>query len=247
MIKPSTYWLLVALTAEPPAFAGTEEARLLASLRREYPATKFDRVEPTPLPHLYAVSMGDNVAYVTPGSLRYMVFGQLVDVQALAAAPASTVGAPSTAVRGFQRLPLQDAIKRVQGNGRRTLVVFTDPACGYCRQLERELGQVPDVTLYYFMVPFLGRELPASIWCAKDREQAYGKALAGMLDSTGSTADCAHPADRNARLAAQWGVHATPTLVFPDGSVHAGWLAAQDINASLAQAGTPSAAHRSTP
>lgn len=227
----------VAMGTALPAWAGPAEEDLLAALRRQYPATRFDRVEATPLPNLYAVAMGENVAYVTPGSLRHMVFGRLVDIDALATRPPAAVDTKTQqARRDVAALPLRDAIKRVQGNGRRTLVVFTDPACGYCRQLERELAQVADVTLYYFMVPFLGAELPAAIWCAPDRERSYRMALAGTPPPGADSTTCAHPLERNARLAAQRGIAATPTLLFADGSFHAGAMSAHAITERVAQA-----------
>jgi len=34
-------------------------------------------------------------------------------------------------------LPLADAVKEVRGNGARTLAIFSDPDCPYCRNWKR--------------------------------------------------------------------------------------------------------------
>ena len=82
----------------------------------------------------------------------------------------------------FASLPLDHAIKTVQGNGRRKLAVFADPYCPYCAALERRLWQVSDVTIYTFLFPILTAEskpMAAAIWCAPERAKAW---RAWMLD-----------------------------------------------------------------
>src|SRR5215467_2823146 len=53
----------------------------------------------------------------------------------------------------FASLPLDMAFKQVKGNGRRRLAVFADPDCPYCKQLERELEPITDVTIHVFLYP----------------------------------------------------------------------------------------------
>lgn len=50
----------------------------------------------------------------------------------------------------FSTLPLDQAVKTVKGNGKRILVTFEDPNCGYCKKLGKELVPVNDVTIYTF-------------------------------------------------------------------------------------------------
>jgi thioredoxin-related protein len=71
-------------------------------------------------------------------------------------------------------LPLQDAIKTIQGNGKRTVYVVTDPDCRYCRQLDSELTQIKNVTIYRFEDPLTelhpnAANIAKQIWCAPDR------------------------------------------------------------------------------
>ena len=65
-------------------------------------------------------------------------------------------------------LPLKSAIKIVKGDGKRQLAVFTDPNCPYCKQLEKELVNVTNVTIYTLLYPVLNgsMELSKKIWCS---------------------------------------------------------------------------------
>lgn len=54
-----------------------------------------------------------------------------------------------------QTLPLQHAIQRVRGNGKRKIAIITDPNCPHARRYEKNLSTLDDVTIYTFMLPIL--------------------------------------------------------------------------------------------
>lgn len=84
MIRPNSVLLAVSLAAlAHPVFAAPDEARVLAAVRKAYPGTKVDRAERTPMPGVYEIWMGGNVAFVSIGDPRYMVFGRLVDLKTM--------------------------------------------------------------------------------------------------------------------------------------------------------------------
>ncbi|WP_213694990.1 DsbC family protein, partial [Acinetobacter baumannii] len=73
---------------------------------------------------------------------------------------------------------LKDAIKTVKGNGKRKLVVFSDPDCPYCQQLERNLQSIDNVTIYTFLYPLesihpTAKTTAVSIWCSKNPGKAF--------------------------------------------------------------------------
>jgi ABC-type bacteriocin/lantibiotic exporter with double-glycine peptidase domain len=56
--------------------------------------------------------------------------------------------------------------------------VFADPNCGYCKQIERDLLAVKDVTIYTFLYPIERLHKGATaraqaVWCSQDKVKAW--------------------------------------------------------------------------
>lgn len=261
-------WTAVALVLAGAAFnaaaaaASTrDEARLLAALQKAHPGTHFTSVYRTPIPELYEAWMGPNMALVSRKNVRYLVFGRVFDTEAMTdltapklaqaerrqRATAATERPEDRPAIPIGQLPLTDAIKTVRGNGERAMVVFSDPACPYCKRLEPELDKLDNVTIHTFLVPFQGNALPAAIWCATDRQAAWHRymtqddqSLLALSSLPQSTSTCAHPLERNLALAQRLMVRGTPTILFADGNRIDGYVDAVEIEARLASAASHS-------
>lgn len=225
----------IAPSADPATIA------MRQALTQRYPNTKFGEIQRSAVPGLWEVWMGANVAYVTDEG-RHFIFGHLYDMQTqtdLTAAKKEQVNLQleaATPKLSFADLPLGDAIKTVRGNGQRKLAVFSDPHCPYCRDLEKQLAKLDNVTVYTFLFPIdsLHPEAAAvaqSIWCAKDRADAWKKFMA--TGKAPQPASCDTPIERNVELAAKGRINGTPFILFANGGQAAGALDSASLERRL--------------
>lgn len=214
---------------------------LPATLERLYPGTAFDAVTATPVPGLAEVVMGANVAYVD-ASGRYFLFGRLFDMQAQRDLTAERLERITSI--DFAALPLEAAIRTVQGSGRRALAVFSDPDCPYCRSLEQALDALEDVTRYTFLYPVAAlhpgaRDKAIAVWCAPDRAKAWSDLM--TRGRAPAPAACEHPIDQNLALGAMLRIAGTPTLFAADGRRKVGAQSAGELEAWLRASAPPHA------
>lgn len=223
--KLTLYAALIGAALAAPCAAQTATATpesVAQQLKNTYPATTFGAVSTTPWPGVFEVAVGSNLAYVD-ASGQYFMFGHLYDMKAQRDLTAER---KDTLTRiDFAALPLNDALTEVRGNGARTLVIFSDPDCPYCRKLEADIANLSDVTIHTFLMPIASlhpqaRAKAINVWCAPNRIQAWNALM--RQDQTITGAPCEHPIDRNIALAGRLGITGTPTLVAADGRVIAG-------------------------
>ncbi|MBO7554614.1 MAG: DsbC family protein, partial [Neisseriaceae bacterium] len=138
----------------------------------------------------------------------------------------------------FADLPLQDAIVEVRGSGKYKVVVFNDIDCPFCRRLEGEFAKMTDLTIYTLLMPVdalhpEAKRRSTQVWCSKDRTGAW---LAVMRENKPipEVAPCDTPIDRTLQLARKLGFTGTPTLVFPNGKVQAGYAPAAALQEAIA-------------
>lgn len=220
----------VSSVAQERATAPSSLADRLKSL---YPSTRFGEINTTPWPGVFEVVMGANLAYVDESG-QYFMFGHFYDMKAQRDITAERKD--SLARIDFAVLPLADALKEVRGTGARTLAIFSDPDCPYCRRLEAEIKGLTDVTIYTFLMPIASlhpeaRGKAIAVWCSKDRIAAWHALM--WRDEKISAKDCPHPVDRNVALGDRLGVSGTPTLVAGDGRVLPGAASSAQIEAWL--------------
>jgi len=202
-----------------------------AAIRRNLPARlpelpKIEEVRQSPIAGLWEVRLGSSIVF-TDGDGAYVLEGDLIDTRS----HVNLTEARETELRAFdfKRLPLQDAVTWKRGSGARRLVVFADPNCGYCKQLEKSLTGVTDITVHTFLIPILGDDSVVkarAIWCAPaaQRGALWRRWMTeGVAPPAGGSCDTS-ALERNLALQRKHGVRGTPSLVFEDNERVAGVL-----------------------
>jgi thiol:disulfide interchange protein DsbC len=225
--------LLASLLA---AHAWADEASLKKTIEAAYPKIKVNSVTKTPLSGLYEVFLGDEILYTDEKFSYFIVDGKMIDPKTRKNLTADRM--EELTKIDFNTLPLNQAIKVVKGNGSRKLVVFSDPDCPFCKQLEQQsLVGLNDVTIYTFLYPLTDLHPDAAnkakaIWCTQDRTRAWQDwMLNGQLPK--GAGNCNNPVDELAGLGRKLGVRGTPLLVFSDGKRVSGAIPTQEIEARL--------------
>ncbi|ANC47601.1 DsbC family protein [Comamonas thiooxydans] len=233
--------LALAAALAVPAFAQDEApASVVEKFKTMYPKTTFKEIRKSQVSGLYEVVMGENIAY-TDESGRYFIFGHLFDMQQQVDLTAQRK--LDSRKTEFPAQHLGQAIKTVKGDGSRTLAVFSDPDCPYCKQLEGELARLDNVTIYTFLYPLESLHPEAktkavSVWCAPNKAKAWSELM--LAGKKPKLVACNNPVNDNLVLGSKLGVVGTPTLIAADGRVLPGSAPAEKIDQWL-NAGKPAA------
>jgi thiol:disulfide interchange protein DsbC len=231
-----TFWILF-LTAvfAMPAFGN--EATIRKVLEPKLGGAKIEGVERGPAglwEVRYRGEEGVRILY-TDATASYIIVGKIYESKAdrdLTEERLRKLNAIN-----FNSLPLSQAVKVQRGNGKRVLVMFSDPYCPYCKQFEQTLQEIDNITVYVFMFPVIRPNLAdhsKAVWCSADRSKAWlDLALHGKPPTGGAT--CDNPVEKNLELGHKLGVNSTPTLYLPNGERVAGAMSAKDLAGMLDQ------------
>ena len=215
-----------------------------ASLRRTLEpklGVPIDGIEPGPVPGLYEVryrsQQGVQIIYVD-ASGNFVIQGKIYDARADFRDLTEERLRKLNAIK-FESLPLDLAVKIQRGDGKRVLAMFSDPYCPACRQFERSLAQVDNVTIYVFMYPVIRPENidhSRMVWCSADRAKAWLELAAAPKPKVpNAPKSCGDPVDKVLKLGRSLAVNSTPTLVLANGERVSGGLAPEDLKELLDQ------------
>ena len=200
--------------------ARAQEAQIKRTVESRY-GVKVESVTRTPYSGLYEVVIsGDERSIIyTDDKAGFLITGQIVDVKTRRNITQERID--KLAMIKFDELPLDIAIKQVRGNGKRVLAMFSDPYCGFCKQLDQQLMKLDDITIYTFMYPILRKEespeMSARIWCAPDRAKAYIDLMVHNRQPS-RVAGCVAPLDKWMALGEKLNLRATPVSYLANGT-----------------------------
>ncbi len=222
-------------------------AELKATLLERYPTAGIVDVRPAAAPNLFEVFAGTQLVY-TDAKGDFLIMGPLYETRSKRDLTAERL-AERTRI-DFRKLPFDRAIKLVSGKGTREIAVFSDPDCPYCRQLEKDLAAVPDLTVFVFPFPLESLH-PGStararaIWCSADRGKAWRQWLIDQVEPTPQAKCAPDPIDELQAYGKGLYINSTPTLYDVSGRRILGAPNREQLEALLQPpAATPSAAAR---
>jgi thiol:disulfide interchange protein DsbC len=211
-----------------------QDANLKKTLSERLPSLpKIEEISKTPMPGVFEIRVQGNEIFYADAKGDFLIQGALIDTKQKRNLTEERTEKLSAVP--FDSLPLKFAITQVRGNGKRKLVVFSDPNCGYCKRFERDLQKIDNVTLYHLMYPVLGEDSrlkSRNIACAKDRAKTWNDwMLQGITPPTVSCDN--HNIDAIVEFGRKNRINGTPTMFVADGTRVPGAIDAAQIEALL--------------
>jgi thiol:disulfide interchange protein DsbC len=211
-----------------------QDANLKKILADRLPSLpKIEEISKTPMPGVFEVRVQGNELFYTDAKGDFLIQGALIDTKQkrnLTEERTDKLSAVS-----FDSIPLKLAFTQVKGNGKRKLVVFADPNCGYCKRFEKDLQKIDNVTIYHMLYPVLGEDSKTksrNIACAKDRAKTWNDWM--LQGVTPPTVACDnHNIDAIVEFGKKNRINGTPTLFVADGTRVPGAIDAAQVETLL--------------
>jgi thiol:disulfide interchange protein DsbC len=235
--------LTALLTFLVATWVSADEAQIRKALEPKLGGARIEGIQPAPVAGLWEVRIrtdsGMRLLYTDPTG-SYVIDGSIYELRTNRDLTEERLR-KLNAVK-FDSLPLDLAVKVQRGNGKRVLAMFSDPYCPACRQFERALAQIDDITVYVFMYPVIRPENAdhsRAVWCSPDRAKAWLELAAAPRPKVPEAPpSCANPVDKVLEAGRKLGVNSTPTLFLANGERLSGGLAAADLKDLLDRSAT---------
>ena len=241
------------LSAISPAYAGAaacdpdcmkchtlsneEVKNVLAKIKA--PDAKILKIQISPVRGLWEISVdnkGQIGLFYLDFSKKHLVSGKIIEVDAAIDKTGERLKELNKDKRiDLSKIPLKDALILGDKKARIKVIVFTDPDCPFCGKLHAELKKAleerKDIAFYIKLFPLVKLH-PDAFW--KSKSIICNKSLK-LLEDNFEKKTIPRPScetdviDNNIKLAASLGISGTPALIFSDGSVHSGYLEAEDL------------------
>lgn len=209
-----------------PAKANHVTSEQVDTSRLSAMGLQLESIKPAPVAGLFEVMTDQGLFYLgNNGAL--LISGRIFDISS--DEPLNLTDLSLNTMRQQQLQDYTDSmLVYAAAKQKYVITVFTDPTCGYCKQLHKNMAQYHDagITVRYLAYPRSGVTSPAgqtlaNVWCADDPLNALSVAKNG---GTVATARCANPVAEHYALGQKFGVTGTPAIILPSGELIPGLL-----------------------
>ncbi len=226
----------LALQAADPEVPEGAKA-LVAKLKAVRPDLPVEGVHATPIEDIYGLELPDGTVLYGTADGRHLFAG---DLYVLGEQLANFTESRRTVQRRalMKTMPLEDMVVfSPDKETRKSVYVFTDVDCGYCRKLHQEMADLNDrgIEVRYLAYPRAGigsdsyRKI-VSAWCSDDQREALTKLkLGGDVPEK----SCVNPVAAQYDLGRKVGISGTPAIVTEDGQLFPGYMPAAQLAAQL--------------
>jgi thiol:disulfide interchange protein DsbC len=222
-----------------PAFAQGGDKLTPEQLAERLNGVEAGDISESPIPGVYQVAVGSNVAYVTQDG-RYILDGEIIDIETSENLTEHTRA--KARVNILSNVDRKDMIVFTPPSGevKHTVTIFTDIDCGYCRQFHREIDKVTSlgIEVHYLFYPRTGPNTESwdkadKVWCANDRNNALTRAKLGGAIPDDSCSET--PIEAHFALGRAVGVRGTPAVFAENGELLGGYLPPAQLAERLEQ------------
>jgi thiol:disulfide interchange protein DsbC len=212
--------------AAQPTSPGSSKAEPRAELATHLPGTRPEDLRPTPVPGIFELTRGLDVAYVTADG-KYVFTGDLYEL-------ASNDNVTERRrrdlrVKALAGVPESEMVIFGPSDPKYTVTVFTDVDCPFCRKLHSQIAEYNrlGVRVRYLFFPRSGPNTESwtkaeQVWCSSDRKDALTRAKAG--ETLKAKACPNNPVARSYALGKDFAIPGTPAIVMADGEMFDGYV-----------------------
>lgn len=220
--------LMITMLFSAPVIAADNTSvdnNIAEQIRKALPTVPIAAVKTSPIPGLYELQVGSQIFYSDTSGRYLMRGGHILDMQEQKDLTQQRLEDINRVA--WQSLPLEKAIISGDKHAKKSIAIFTDPDCPYCKGLEKTLKEVKGVKVYTFLYPLTqlhpkARKKSEVIWCSKNQHKMMQRVmLDGYLGDDESfnaaKATCVTPIDDITAVADRLNIHGTPAIISGDG------------------------------
>jgi len=169
---------------------------------------------------------------------KHLIIGNVIDIHAKKSLTEEAI--EDNRVIDVKKIPIKDALIWGNRNGTKKLYVFTDPECPYCYKLHTELEKLlkEEPQLVVYLIVFGLDRHPDAFWktnsivckSKENMEEALKLLEMSYQGKEVPKINCdKNYAEANKKIANNFDVSKTPTIILPNGKVISGWRTKEDL------------------